>query len=66
VAFLELISDVVRRAVEPFPVVLRTLDALHLASLQFLRDHGQPVALASYDARMLAAAHALGYDIHTL
>jgi len=38
---------------------LRTLDALPVASLEFLRDRGQSIELASYDERMLAAAWAL-------
>src|SRR5262249_14378332 len=43
VALLELAAPVLARALEPFPVPVRTLDALHLASLEFLRSHGQPV-----------------------
>ena len=59
VALLELSPLVLARAVEPFPTPVRTPDALHLASLLFLRDRG-PVALASYDARLSQAAHAFG------
>jgi hypothetical protein len=51
-----------RRALEPFPLPVRTLDALHLATAVFLNAEGEPVRLASYGARMLAAAHALGID----
>ena len=58
-AFLELAAPVLARALEPFPTVVRTLDALHLASMEFLRRQGQRVTLASYDERMLAAARAL-------
>src|SRR5512143_851928 len=43
ISFLELEPAVFTRALEPFPVQVRTLDALHLASLQFLRDLGQEV-----------------------
>jgi hypothetical protein len=50
---------VLARALEPFPIPLRTLDALHVASLEFLRDRGQSIELASYDERMLAVARAL-------
>ncbi len=57
---LELVPTVLARALEPFPVPVRTLDALHLASLEFLASTGREVALASYDARMLAVARALG------
>ena len=48
------------RALEPFPVAVRTLDALHLATMDFIRERGEPVQLASYDNRLIAAAQALG------
>ncbi len=56
VALLELAPPVLARALEAFPVAVRTLDALHLASIEFLRAQRQDVALASYDARLLAVA----------
>jgi hypothetical protein len=59
VALIELGPVVLARALEPFPIPLRTLDALHVASLEFLRDRGQSIELASYDERMLAAARTL-------
>lgn len=59
IALLELAPPVLARALEPFPTAVRTLDALHLASMEFLRAHGQAVTLASYDDRLLAAARAL-------
>lgn len=62
VAMLELIGEVLGRARQPFPVPVRTLDALHLASLEFVRAQGQVVRLASYDGRMVAAAGALGVE----
>ena len=63
VALLELVPPVLARALEPFPAPVRTLDALHLASLDFLRTQGVPVALASYDDRMLEAARKMGIPI---
>lgn len=63
VAFLELGPDVLARALEPFPKPVRTLDALHLASADFLRSHGQRVEVASYDERLVAAARALKLGI---
>ncbi len=63
VAFVELSTVVLARALEPFPVAVRTLDALHLASIEFLRERRQIVELATYDERMLAAARALGIPI---
>lgn len=66
VALLELAPPVLARALEPFPVPVRTLDALHLASVEFLRGEGQRVELASYDERMLAAARALDIPLFAL
>ena len=66
IALLELVPPVLGRALEPFPVPARTLDAVHLASLEFLRERGQAVALASYDDRLLGAARALGVPLLAL
>ena len=63
---LELLPDVLARALEPFPVPVRTLDALHLASIEFLRARGQKVELASYDDRLSAAARGVGIPITLL
>jgi uncharacterized protein len=63
VALIELVAPVLGRALEAFPVPVRTLDALHLASIDFLRDHGQGVRLASYDQRQIAAARAMGIAV---
>jgi predicted nucleic acid-binding protein len=60
VAVLELSPLVLARAVEAFPVPVRTLDALHLASMMFLKDRGEPITLATYDDRLARAAGALG------
>ena len=62
-AFLKLAPPVLARALEPFPVAVRTLDALHLASIEFLRTQRQQVSLASYDSRMIDAARHLGISI---
>jgi hypothetical protein len=42
---------------------VRTLDALHLASIEFLRGQGQKVRLASYDERLTAAARRMGIPL---
>src|SRR5262249_42821091 len=62
-ALIELAPAVLARALEPFPMPVRTLDALHLASVEFLRDRSQHVELASFDERLLAAARALRIPI---
>jgi len=66
VAFVELASPVLARALDPFPVPVRSLDALHLSSIEFLRAQGQAVELASYDVRFIAAARALGIPLADL
>ena len=66
VAFVEMISPVLSRAIEPFPVPVRTLDALHLASVEFLRNQSIEVELASYDSRMLSAARKMKIPIYRL
>jgi len=66
VAFVELAPPVLARALEPFPSPVRTLDALHLASIEFLRTQGQVVQLASYDDRLTAAARALRIPLYKL
>jgi predicted nucleic acid-binding protein len=63
VAIVELLPNVLARALEPFPSPVRTLDALHLASIEFLRTRGQTIELASYDGRLVAAARTLGIPI---
>ena len=65
-AILELLPNVLARALDPFPTPVRTLDALHLASIEFLRGLGRTVELASYDERLKAGARALGIPIMTL
>ena len=59
VAFLEMSRPVLGRALEPFPLPVRTLDALHLSSMIFLIERGQDVQLATYDRRMADVARAL-------
>lgn len=60
-SLVELTEDVLARALRPFPRPVRTLDGLHLASMEFLRARGRTLELASYDARLLAAAEAMGF-----
>ena len=65
-AFLELAPPVLARATEPFPTPVRTLDALHLASIDFLRGMGQRPTLATYDRRLSEAAAALDIPVVAL
>lgn len=63
IAFVELSPHVLARALEPFPVPVRTLDGLHLATIEYLRSQNQPVSLAAYDDRLVSAARRLKVPI---
>lgn len=63
IALVELAPPVVERALDEFPCPVLTLDALHLATFDFLWRQGQPIKLASYDHRMVAAARAMGMPL---
>ena len=65
-AWLELRPEVLARALRPFPVPVRTLDALHLASVAFLRERGREVALGTYDGRQAEVASAMGIPLREL
>ena len=65
-AFVELVPPVLARALDPFPVPVRTLDALHLASADFVRSQGQPVELAAYDLRLRQAARRMRIPLRRL
>ncbi len=61
IALVELSPVVLSRALDPFPMPVRSLDALHLATMDHLRSAGLVVELACYDDRLLAAATKLGF-----
>ena len=60
VAMIEMVGPVLTRALQTLPVPVRTLDAIHLAALEFIGAQKQNVQLASHDERLLAAARLLG------
>ena len=66
VRFSDLSPVVLARALQPYPVPVRTLDGLHLATMDFLRSHSQTIEVATYDQRFAAAAKALGFPIAAL
>lgn len=66
VALVELAPPILARVLDPFPMAVRTLDALHLASIEFLRMRGQTVELATYDERLLMVARAMGIPVFPL
>jgi predicted nucleic acid-binding protein len=61
-AIIEMEPNVLSRALEPFPIPVRTLDAIHLASADYLRRLGEDISIATYDARMAAAAREMDFE----
>jgi len=65
---MELDSAVKRRAMESFPIHVKTLDALHLASaLRLLRDEStEGIVIFSHDRQLNLCARALGFGASLL
>lgn len=66
IALMELAPPVLQRALDPFPLAVRTLDALHLASVEFLIRSRQSVALATYDDRLVDVAKRMRIPVEEL
>lgn len=66
IRLIEMAPRVLARALQPFPMPVRALDSLHLATIAFLIDRGESIELASYDNRLIAAAEAMGFSLLTL
>ena len=59
ILLVELAPVVLARVLQPFPVPVRTLDAIHLATALYLTEARARVELATFDGRMCEAARAL-------
>ena len=59
IAMVEMNPDILARALEPFPLPVRTLDSLHLATICYLRDKDPGLELATYDQALARAARTL-------
>jgi uncharacterized protein len=55
---------ILERAAEPFPTMLGSLDAIHLASALLVRDQFEDLSLASHDHALAVAARAVGFRVH--
>lgn len=55
---------VLERAAEPFPTMLGSLDAIHLASAVLVRDTFEDLSLATHDQELAVAARAVGFHVH--
>lgn len=61
---VELTRQALGRMLDPLPLPVRTLDAIHLATMDFLRREGETkLLLATYDRRLEQAARAMGFGM---
>lgn len=56
-------AAVLTRAADPFPTSLRTLDALHLASADLVRNRYADLSFATHDRELAMAARSLGFSV---
>jgi predicted nucleic acid-binding protein len=56
-------TRILRRAADPFPTALATLDAIHLATALALRDDHPALKLATHDTTLAVAARAVGLPV---
>lgn len=55
---------ILERAAEPFPTMLGSLDAIHLATALLVRDEFEEMSLATHDDELALAARAVGFRVH--
>jgi predicted nucleic acid-binding protein len=60
---VELDDRIKSRAADPFPTLVRTLDAIHLATAIAIRGPGQELAFATHDRELAIAAESIGFDV---
>ena len=61
---LPLDDDVLEQAGRPYPTVVGTLDAIHLATALTIRERGNdPIAILTHDIQLGAAARAHGFPV---
>ncbi len=56
-------TRLLERAADPFPTLIGTLDAIHLATALALRDDYPEISVATHDRELATAARAVGFDV---
>jgi predicted nucleic acid-binding protein len=56
-------AEVLRRAAEPFPTLVRTLDAIHLATALLVQADHEDLVFATHDRQLALAARAVGFTV---
>lgn len=62
-AIVPVTTAVLERAAEPFPTLLGTLDAIHLASALLARPEVGGLSFATHDLELGRAAKAVGFEV---
>ena len=62
---IEINQTVKQKAAEPFPTVIGTLDAIHLASALVLKEENQKLEITflTHDSQLSTAATAMGFEV---
>lgn len=65
IRLIRMSSSIIRRACAPLPVILKSLDALHLVSASMLREaqDNKTMMFLTHDANLGRAAEALGFRV---
>ncbi|MBI4259468.1 MAG: type II toxin-antitoxin system VapC family toxin [Actinobacteria bacterium] len=63
-SLVPVVPRVLERAAEPFPTMLGSLDAIHLASALVARNEFEGLSLATHDDELAIAARAVGFTVH--
>jgi predicted nucleic acid-binding protein len=56
-------APILERAAEPFPTMLGSLDAIHLASALLVRSRFEELSVATHDDELGLAARAVGFRV---
>ncbi len=63
ISLIPLTTPVLERAAEPFPTLIGSLDALHLASAMLVREQYDDIVFATHDHALAVAARAVGFQV---
>lgn len=56
-------AEVLARAAEPFPTLLRSLDSIHLSTALLARRELDDLTIATHDRELAIAAQAVGLNV---
>lgn len=64
VRFVKLDDSIIERATQPFPTIIKSLDAIHLSTaILWKHQEGAPVTFLTHDEQQGKTARALGFEV---